>query len=326
MSDTTYIKSDFVGFNFGYEFYNGKQIFRNAWTQNVIDDEVAKMRHSGLITDVDLAIVKFTFEHSFITARIARDYLMPDKSVDEASDVLERLLKNRMLNKFAISAFARDDYPADALSIYCLDYGGKKLLMHYGEPGDNADKWTSGTVLMSIPKISEKLLSADFHVQLIKNCGSNLEYLKMNPVYRRSKDPVSPNFEFCIKYNGERKYFLGLVARESNLQPLFRDNVARVDDFVSSKSWMRYFYGDNLAQPIVIVIAEDDRIALDAAKLVNQRTTIKAIRYTTDARMITTLSEKGAFMKFVPEGTDENYPDAHLAAVKSSVFSKPDEE
>ena len=256
MADTTYVKNDFASFNFGYEFYNGKQIFRNAWTLNVIDDEVAKMRHSGLITDVDLAIVKFVYHYSYVTARMVRDMFMPEKTVSEAADLLNKLLKNRLLNKFAISAFARDDYPADALDVFCLDYGGKKLLMHYGDPGDGAEKWTSGSVLMSIPKISEKLISADFYIQLVKNCGSNLEYLKMNPVYRKSKDPVSPNFEFCIKFNGDRKYFLGVVARESNLQPTFRDCIAKVDDFVSSKSWQRYFYGDNVTQPIVIVIAE----------------------------------------------------------------------
>ena len=324
MADNTYIKNDFSGFNFGYEYYNGKQIFKNAWTQNVIDDEVAKMRHSGLISDIDLEIVKFTYANSFITARIARDLLMPDKEVGEVEVILERLLKNRLLNKFAISAFARDDYPVDALSIYCLDYGGKKLLMHYGDPGDGAEKWTSGSILMSIPKISEKLISADFRVQLMKNCGSNLEYIKLNPVYRKSKDPVSPNFEFCIKHNGERKYFLGMVARETSLQPTFRENIAKVDDFVTSKSWQRYFYGENLTPPIVIVIAEDDRIALEAAKIVETRTSIKAIRYTTDTRMISPLSEKGAFMKFVEAGADENYPEAHLVAVKSSVFSKPE--
>lgn len=324
MADNTYIKNDFTGFNFGYEFYNGKQIFKNAWTQNVIDDEVAKMRHSGLISDTDLAIVKFTFNNSFITARIARDLFMPEQTVEKVGEMLERLLKNRLLNKFAVSSFARDDFPTDALSIYCLDYGGKKLLMHYGDPGDGADKWTSGSILMSIPKVSEKLLSADFHVQLIKNCGSNLEYLKLNPVYRKSKDPVSPNFEFCIKHAGDRKYFLGIVARESNLQPTFRDTIAKIDDFVNSKSWQRYFYGDNLSQPIVIVIAENDKVAMDAAKLVAQRTSIKAIRYTTDERMLAPLSDKGAFLKFVGEGADENYPDAHLVAVKSSVFAKPE--
>lgn len=324
MADNTYIKSDFAGFNFGYEYYNGKQIFKNVWTSNIIDDEVAKMRHSGLISDNDLEIVKFAYQHCFITARIARDRFFPDNEVEEVETMLDRLLKNRLLNKFAVSAFARDGFPADALSIYCLDYGGKKLLMHYGDPGDGAEKWTSGTVLMSIPKVSEKLIAADFHVQLIKNCGSNLEYLKQNPVYRKSKDPVSPNFEFCIKYNGERKYFLGVIARESNLQPTFRDTIAKVDDFVSSKSWQRYFYGDNLSAPIVIVIAENDRVAMDAAKLVDQRTSIKAIRYTTDLRMISSLSEKGAFLKFVKAGDDENYPEAHLVAVKSSVFSKPE--
>ena len=91
MADNTYIKSDFTGFNFGYEFYNGKQIFKNAWTQNVIDDEVAKMRHSGLISDTDLAIVKFTFNNSFITARIARDLFMPDLTVEKVGEMLDKL-------------------------------------------------------------------------------------------------------------------------------------------------------------------------------------------------------------------------------------------
>ena len=104
MADNTYIKNDFTGFNFGYEFYNGKQIFKNAWTQNVIDDEVAKMRHSGLISDTDLAIVKFTFHNSFITARIARDLFMPEQTVEKVGEMLERLLKNRLLNKFAVSS------------------------------------------------------------------------------------------------------------------------------------------------------------------------------------------------------------------------------
>jgi hypothetical protein len=87
MADSTYIRNDFSGFNFGYEYYNGKQIFKNAWTQNVIDDEVAKMRHSGLITDIDLEIVKFAYHNSFITSRIARDLLMPDKTVEEVDEL-----------------------------------------------------------------------------------------------------------------------------------------------------------------------------------------------------------------------------------------------
>ena len=321
MADNTYIKSDFTGYNFGYEYYNGKQIFRNAWTQNVVGDEVAKMRHSGLISDADLEVVKFTFAHSFITAQIARDLVFHDKSIEEVTSLLDKLMKARFLNKFAVSAFTRDDYPTDALGVYCLDYGGKSLLMHYGDVDDGADKWTSGSVLMSIPKVSEKLISANFHVQLMKNCGANLEYFKMSPLYRRSKDPVSPNFEFCIKRGEDRKYFLGVVSREATLQPNFRDTIAKVDDFVSSKAWTRYFFGDNLSAPIVIVIAEDDKNALNAAKLVSQRTSIQAIRYTTDERMCTPLSEKGAFMKFVKENAEEGVEAPYLAAVKSSVFS-----
>ena len=33
MADNTYIKNDFTGFNFGYEFYNGKQIYYDSYPQ-----------------------------------------------------------------------------------------------------------------------------------------------------------------------------------------------------------------------------------------------------------------------------------------------------
>ena len=316
----TFVKSDFQGFNFGCEFYNGKQIFKNSWTKTIIGDEVVKLRHTDAITDEDLSIIKFIFEHSFATPQIIRDFARPEDSVEAVKEILERLLKTRFLNKFAITAFKMDEYPENALEIYCLDYGGRKLLMHYGEPGDDAEKWTQSAAMMSVSKISEKLIAADFHVQLMKNCGSNLQYIKMNPVYRRSKDPTSPNFEFCIKSNGANKYFLGVIARESNLQPHFRDLMAKIDDLACSKSWKRYFY-DEKDPPVVVVIAENDQIAAEAAKIVDKRTSIKAVRYTTDERLHQPLSKKGAFLKFVKEGENETHPEAHLAAVKASVFS-----
>lgn len=318
-----HIRSDFQGFNFGFEYHDGKQVFKNAWTKNIVGDEVVKLRHTEAITDEDLLIVKFIYKHSVATVSIIRDLTRPEAPLAEIKDVLERLLRSRFLNKFAITVYKTDEYPEDALDIYCLDYGGRKLLMHYGDPEDEAEKWTQSATMMSIQKVSEKLITADFHVQLMKNCGTNLEYLQMHPVYRRSKDPTSPNFEFCIKNHDTHKYFLGVVVRETNFQPYFRDLMARIDDLVSSKAWKRYFY-DELEAPVVIVIAESDSLALEAAKLVNQRTSIRAIRYTTDERMHQTLSNKGAFLKFVKEDEDENHPDAHLVAIKAGFFSKPE--
>jgi hypothetical protein len=320
MTDNSYVKESFTSYNFGYDFYSGKQIFKNAWTQNIIEDEVAKMRHNNLITDVDLKIVNFIYKQTFATANIIADFL--GNSTEESKAILDKLVKSRMLNKFIISAYERTDYPTDALEIYCLDYGGKKLLMHYGEPGDDSEKWTQAWALMSVPRISAKLLSADFYVQLMKNCGSNLSYLKANPIYRKHRDPVTPDFEFAIKYGDGHKYFIGVVARENNLQPEFREMMAKVDDMVSSKIWMKYFYDDQSSPPIVIVIAENDRVALEAAKIVATRTSISAVRYTTDERMHQQLSEKGAFMKFIPADADAENPAPHLVLVKSSVFSK----
>ena len=317
------ITNDFQGFNFGFEFYNGKQVFKNAWTKNIVGDEVVKLRHTEAITDEDLLIIKFIYKHSVATTSIIRDLVRPDAPLDEVHDLLERLLRSRFLNKFAITLYKAEEYPENALDIYCLDYGGRKLLMHYGDPEDEAEKWTQSAAMMSIPNVSERLIAADFHVQLMKNCGSNLQYIKLRPVYRRSKDPTSPNFEFCIKHQDTHKYFIGVVARVANFQPYFRDLMAKIDDLVSSKAWKRYFY-DETDAPVVIVIAENDLLALEAAKMISQRTNICAIRYTTDERMHQSLSTKGAFLKFVKEGEDAEHPDAHLVAIKAGFFSKPE--
>lgn len=317
-----YIKNDFKGFNFGFEYNNGRQLFKNTWTKTIVGDEVVKLRHTEALNDEDLCIIKFIYHHSFATAEIIRDLIRPDSSIEEVREILEKLLRTRFLNKFAVTIYKLEDYPEDALDVYCLDYGGRKLLMHYGDPEDEADKWTQSMAMMSIPKVIEKLISADFHVQLMKSCGSNLEYIKPNPVYRKSKDPTMPNFEFCIKNDNERKYFLGVIVRQTNLLPYFRDLMARIDDLVSSKAWKRYFF-DQAEPPVVIVLAEDDALVLEAAKIVSQRTSIQAVRYTTDARMHQPLSKKGTFLKFVKDGEDSDHPEAHLVAVKALFFSKP---
>lgn len=314
------IKKDFVGFNFGYEFYNGKQIFKNQWSLGVVVDEVVRLRHTGQLNDEEFAIIKFIFDHTMATAGIVRDYIRPDTPLEIVEDMLEKLVKLRFLNKFAITAFKAEEYPVDALDIYCLDYGGKKLLMHYGDPEDEVDKWTQSNVMLSVSRISEKLVSADFHVQLMKNCGEELVYIKNNPVYRKTKDPTVPAFEFCIKHNDGHKYFIGVIARETSLQPHFRDLVGKLDDLICSKAWKRYFY-DEPEAPVLIVLAENDKVAVESAKIINARTSIKAVRYTTDDRIHQPLSKKGAFLKFVKEGESEAHPEAHLAAVKATFFA-----
>lgn len=327
----SYIKNDHVGFNFGFEFYNGKQLFKNRWTYQIFEEEVAKMRAANLITDDDLKIVRFIFKYKIATASIIRDLINPEASIATAKGWLEKLLKNRFLNKFMISAFPTDEYKDDALDFYCLDIGGKKLLSHYGDATDEIEKWNTSVPMMSVSKITEALVSADFYVQLQKNCGGNLLYMKSNPQYRKVKEPVSANFEFAIRKNVskkdsepsyETKYFICVIVREANLLPDFQDTIARVDDLVTSNAWKRYFYDEQSNPPVVIVLAENDNVALSAAKIVDNRTSIKAIRYTTDDRIHNDMSGKASFMKFVAANEDEKHPEPHLAFVKTSVFSK----
>ena len=323
----TYVTRDQVGFNFGFDFYDSRQIFRNRWLTNIVTDEVVKMRHSGAITETDLAVIKFVFKYTFITAEMVRDMYYPDASVEAIEAKMESLVKGRFLNKFYLSNEERDDFPDDAFPIYCMDYAGKALLNNYGDVEDSfaIEKWTSASVLMSSARISSKLISANFYAKLVKNCKENLVYLKVSPTYRKQKNPITPAFEFCLNSNGGKKYFIGLTAREVSLIPHFRDMASKIEDFICSNLWAKIFHDGGNSHPVVIVIADNDLVALEAAKIISSATSIKAIRYTTDDRIKRKLSERGAFLKFVPAGESEDFPEAHLEEVKASVFSAPGE-
>lgn len=335
MNDKRYLTNDIEGYNFGYQYQERQhcsQVFKNRFMSNIIAEEVIKSRYSGRISDLDLDMIQFVFDHSFATIDILRDLFLPEMSLEDAAGKVENLVKSRYLNKFMLVQTGFEQtittFPEDALVIYCLDYAGKVLLMNYGEDEeDNIAKWNSTAVMMSGPRISSKLSTARLYASLKKTCRGNLVYMKSGARCGNRKKYLTPSFEFAIESKGGRKYFIGLTAKEITLLPNFRDFVAKVDDFYAGVGdWSTIFHDGGSAAPVIIVLADTDKTAFEAARIVASNSNLSSVRYTTDARICRDLSQSGAFLKFVPEGKSEEHPSAHMEEVRASIFAPPAEE
>lgn len=309
MSD--YIRENFQGFSFGHDYV---QVFANKWMINLMNEEIIKLKHNNVITDEDLEIVKFIYRYKFATVAIVADYLDNGDTYEIVKGKLDRLCKNRLLNKFMLSRTREEKPFPDALMIYCLDFGGKVLLSHYDTPNNGIEGWWSSSVMMSSPMIGDALVTAHFYVQVKKNVGDKLLYFRSQPNYRIGKTLVIPSFELCIVHNEQRKYFVGENAREYDFPVGFREKMIKLESILGTKAWMKYF-SDVPQAPSLLVVAEDDNVALEASQIISSSTMLTAFRLTTDARSLQPLGEAGAFLKY---DTDEG----HLVGVRSSVFAK----
>lgn len=309
MSD--YIKNTFQGFSFGYDY---KQVFSNKWMTNLLTEEIIKMKHNNVITDEDLEIVKFIYQFRFATPAIVADYLNNGDTLEITQNKLDKLVKNRLLNKFMLSKLREEKPHPDALMIYCLDFGGKALLSHYGTPNNGIENWYTSSVMMSSEMIANDLVTAHFYVQVKKNVGGKLLYFKSNPNYRIAKNLVIPSFELCIVQNGVRKYFVGEIAREYDFPVGFREKIIKIESILGTKAWMKYFCDTGEVAPSLLIVAETDAVAMEASQIITASTGLTAFRLTTDDRSLRPLGEGGAFLKYDPE---EN----KLIGVRSSLFT-----
>lgn len=307
-----YVQNTFQGFSFGQDYH---QVFANKWMMNLLNEEIIKLKHNNVITDEDLAIVKFIYEYKFATAAIIADYLDNGDTYEIVQGKLDKLCKSRLLNKFMLTKGWEEKPLPDALMIYCLDFGGKVLISHYGTPNCGIENWYSSNVMMSSAMVSDALTTAHFYVQVKKNVGSKLLYFRSLPNYRLGKSLVIPSFELCIVHNGDRKYFVGENAREYDFPVGFREKAIKIESILGTKAWMKYF-SDVLNAPPLLIVAENDAVALEASEiLVGSTPNISGFRLTTDARSLQPLGEAGAFMKY---DADEE----KLVGVRSSVFTK----
>lgn len=287
-----------------------KQTFENKFTLNIGKNEIIKMKNNNVITDRDLEIAKFLFKFKFATAKQIYKLLQEDNEKPNLKSRLDKLVKYRILNKFMFSEFEEDAVAPDAFHIYCLDLGGRYLLSHYSN--EDTSDWYSTVNMKTSEIISKNLLATEIYLRVKETCGAKLVHFIVDPEYRVGKKNVIPSFEMCMDLNSQKKYFIGECVREYDFPIFLRDKISKIESFVETNAWKKYFYDSDQA-PILFVFTDSDNTALEAGKLITKTSEIKNFRMSTDKRIEKVLYETGAFLKYVPE-------QQALAEIKALTF------
>ena len=276
-----------------------KQTFKNAFTLQIGKNEIIKMKNTGVITDRDLKIVQFLFNHRFATANQVYEFLGEDKNKPNIKMRLEKLINYRVLNKFTLSEFPMDEVPEDSYQIYCLDLGGLFLMASYTKE-DTSDWFT--TINMKGSEVIDKIITTvDIYLRMRDTLGDNLIAFKVEPIYTVNKKNIVPTFEIVIKDNaGAYKYFICEVVKNYDFPVYLREKALKYESLLTTNSWKKYFYDVTVAPPL-LVFAEDDRLALDSAIAFSEMTEIESFRLSTEDRVKKTLYELGAFLKYDPQ-------------------------
>ena len=297
-NDTTVVPSDL------------KQTFENKFTLNIGKNEIIKMKNNNVITDRDAEIAKFLFKFKFATANQIYKLLKEDNEKPNLKSRLDKLVKYRILNKFMLSDFEEDAVAPDAFQIYCLDLGGRYLLSHYSN--EDTSDWYSIINMKTSEIISKNLLATEVYLRVNETCGDKLVHFIVDPEYRVGKKNVIPSFEMCMNLNLQKKYFIGECVREYDFPVFLRDKISKIESFIETNAWKKYFYDSDQA-PILFIFADSDNSALEAGKLITETSEIKNFRISTDKRIEKVLYETGAFLKYVPE-------QQALAEIKALTF------
>jgi len=296
--DIHYVKKD-IGTHFEKIPTTYRQIFRYQFSvTGVSKNEIIRLRYNGQLTDRDLEITKFLFNHTFATAEQIGLYL--DGVGEKIRHRLEELVKKRVLNSFILAEYDEKMNPKDALVIYCLDFGGKYLLSNYG--GEDTSDWYSTVNMKGSDLVARDLIATQFYVNLHKSSGKNLRNFKANPQMKVANKHVSPLFEFALDVNFSRKYLIGEVVLDGDEALSFRDQILKLEGLLTTNAWRKYFV-DVEEPPLLVLVAENDLVARNAAAVINRATEIdhRRILLTTIDRMETLFYEKGAFLVYDPQ-------------------------
>lgn len=302
-----------------------KQIFQNKFTNSISKNEIIKMKDEDILTNRDLEIALFLFDIRFATLEQIYEYLRlrgiltqkkPNETEEEVKETsinsikarLDKLVVNRILNKFMLSIAELDKIQPDAMQIYCLDLGGKYLLSHYSSK--DVTDWFTSTNLKASALISRDIATTQLYLRLLATSGDKLRYFVTSPLRKCDKTNILPTCEFCLIHNGIPNYYIVEVVREFDITLDFPQKIEKIERLVETNAWKKYYIGTN-NPPVLFLLTESDMLALDAGRITTASTSIERFRITTDERINGDLST--AFMKYLKE-TDE------LKLTRANIF------
>ena len=284
-----------------------RQVFQNAFTLNIGQKEIIKMKNNGVITDRDLEIAKFLFKFRFATLEQIYSYLEvlnKDKneemsSINNINNRLNKLVNYRILNKFMLTEdLTADKIAPEALEIFCLDLGGRYLLANYSNE-DTSDWYTTENMKAS-EIINKNLAVTNFYLSLIKTIPDKVVFFTLEPKMNIGKQVIIPSFDMCLKIGGNNSYFIGEIVRTYDFPIHFRDKAFKLESLIQSNAWKKYYY-DAPTPPVLFLFADSDMTALESSQLMTEATEIRRFRVTTDERVKKPLYEMGAFLRYSEE-------------------------
>lgn len=280
-----------------------KQIFERKFVINVSKNEIIKMKNSGYVTEEDMKIVKFLFEFRFATFEQIKK-LLNEENTETVKKKLKKLTTQRVLNKFMLSQYELEAIENDALFFYCLDVGGIHLLLHYASD-ERVFDWSTTVNMVSSEMVSRLISVVDIYLNFIEHCPDIVTSFRVNPELRVGKKVMYPSFELVIESKGDKKVFIGEVVKDLDIPILLRDKVLKIENLLSTKAIKKYYYDIN-SDPIVLLIGENDDIALEASRLITSCTEITNFRVSSENRISTKKPHtKGAFLKYQDDKLEE---------------------
>lgn len=328
MSDFNYVKADWPGAPFPVEFIDGRQFWKRPFkTTNQTNDQIAAIVDSGMISiEQDVPILAALLNLNMLTFDMLCK-LFPDRTPEDIQNSLSKLYNLKFINEFLIASEKRDanmKFPADGYVIYTLDADGRQVLIQYGDPASFPTRWERANICMGVPKITIQLIISSLFIELKRICKQNLKYFEPARYLRFNGGTARMAAEFAVNHKGVDKYFFAVVADENGLIPAFRDTMDGVIGYLSSKACYAHFAPEIDPKPVVLVLAENEEVALEAGRIIEQKCAAYEVpsnfRYTTCAALARDISEGKTFMKFVPADKDTK-TEAHMQYVKSAVFT-----
>lgn len=299
-----------------------KQTFQKPIKGNVSHQIVVRMKNDGILTDRDLAITVFLFKFRFATLEQIYEYLKlqglvtlqnrEDENISKETSLmsirnrLEKLISYRIVNKFQLGIVEDVKVQPDAFHIYCLDLGGKFLLANFSN--EDTSDWYVTQNLKASCHIAKDLVVTNIYLTLAKNCGERLVSFEKQPFRKADNVTIVPTFDFIVNYMGSDRHFIGEVVKDFDVPIEFSKKVLKLEKLLKTNAWKKYYRGSN-SEPVLLLFAENDNLALEVARIVSEQTEIDAFRLSTEERIL-----HSSFLKYIKE-------EDKFKVVKVSVLS-----
>jgi len=235
-------------------------------------------------------------------------------STDSVSTLLKTLLDRHVINCFTLSSEPMQEFPKNALRIYCLDTCGKHILSHFYR--EDFVCWRTTDVMRGAEQIVKCLSTCNFYLNLAIAKEENL--ITFEPIYDASIGYRNSRYSALMELsNGTENIKMILESvRTYDLPTYWRKKVSeQLAPYYEKEYWKQTFS----EPPKILLLAETIEDAQLAAEILHKRLNKVRFLCTTDEEVAKGM-EKAFFYKY-SDANDENGNVAALLAVPAKLFT-----